>query len=44
MFEEAKKVLTQVADFKFANARETQMAKTAIIWMKSYEDALMAGK
>jgi tetratricopeptide (TPR) repeat protein len=44
MYEEAKKAFAQVADFKFANAGETQMAKTANSWMKSYEDALLAGK
>jgi tetratricopeptide (TPR) repeat protein len=44
MYEEAQRVFKEVADFKFANADETQMAKTANVWLKSYEDALMAGK
>jgi len=43
-YEKAKKAFTQVADFKFANANETQMTKTATIWLKSYEDALMTIK
>lgn len=44
MYEEAQRVFKEVADFKFANADKTQMAKTANVWLKSYEDALMAGK
>ena len=44
MYEKAKKAFAQVANFKFANAGETQMAKTANVWLKSYEDALMAVK
>jgi len=43
-YETAKKAFTQVADFTFANANETQMTKTATIWLKSYEDALMTIK
>ncbi|MBW6537583.1 MAG: hypothetical protein K0B11_21420 [Mariniphaga sp.] len=44
MYEEAQRAFKEVADFNFANAGETQMVKTANSWLKSYEDALMAGK
>ena len=43
-YEEAREVLSQVADFKFANVCETQMSKRANEWLKSYETALMSAK
>lgn len=43
-YEEAREVLSQVADCKFANIGDTQMVKRANEWLNSYELALKSSR
>lgn len=43
-YEEAKDLLKDVADLQFANACNTQIAKRAKVWLKSYENSSLAQK